>query len=243
MLVVAKVTIYNVSVDIGKNCEMARISENIRGPSKAMKKISVEIRQPGNATKLFKEIEKVISQKKEVIIRKRAIQAAHLIRDSIAENAPRQLYTNILLGEPLERFYNRNSGYDVSLSSGAQFHFSLKLSTHRFSKGTYQGWNPIYGLLNSNYGRKQISSPDGIPVAVYGGYRSRSKTKYNHPAYRFGHKGRYRGSVVVFPKTVREVSGTHWIEAAIDNSRGKINRILAGKLEYTKQKQKSRYWG
>lgn len=221
---------------------MANLS-NVKTTKSGMKRITVEISKPGTSTKIFKDIEKILAQEREKVIRQRAIQAAHFIRDEIANNAPRRLYREILLGEPLERFYNKNSGYDVKLDAGAQFEFVLKLSTNRFGKNKYSGWNPMWGLLNSNYGRRgfSVAGDSKIPVPDTEG-RRRKGTKYHHPKYGYGYENRYKNTKVVMVDRVGPVTGTNWIEQAVESGRRKINNILGGKKDYTKKLKMKRFW-
>jgi len=208
-----------------------------------MKKVKIAIKSPGDTTKLFKEINKATANARSKVIRKRAIDTAYFIRDSIAKNAPKRVYEDIIMGTPLERHYNYNSGFDVDLSASGSFEFTLKLSTHRLSSKQYGGYNPMWGLLVSNYGRGPITTSRDNPMPIADtSNQSNSKIDYNHPVYGLGYNNRYAGEKVAFVTHVKGVQGTHWIEQALQSSTRKANNILAGKTKYENRDTKDTYW-
>jgi hypothetical protein len=206
--------------------------------------VTVEIDDTGIKRKALRQIEKIIAEEREKEMRKRCIKAAHYVRDELADSAPKAVYKRILMGEPLERFYNKNTGYDIRMDSGAQFRFVLQLSTERFSGLQFKGWNPIWGLIVSSYGRAGISytrnGKGGIPIAVQSSRNSRKI--YNHPRFGTGYRGRYRGMSVAFVDRVAPVTGNNWIDQAVNSASAGAYAILAGK-EYKPRKQLSKYWG
>lgn len=205
---------------------------------------SFVIRSPGELTKVKKQILKTVANENAKQMRSKIIDSAYLIRDTVADNAPRPLYKRILMGEKLEKHENKNSGFDVKMEGSLNMSFQLQLSTSRFSKGTYKGWNPIIGLLNSNYGRKAITvsgaSGNLIPIPTED---TDSGKAYNHPRYGQGYGNRYKNSDVIFTDRVRAVQGTHWIEQGVNKASIKVNNIIAGRTTYGKRKTTNKYWG
>lgn len=202
---------------------------------------SFEIKRPGDLTAVAKKIEKMVANESAKTVRSRIIDSAYLIRDTVADSAPKPIYTRIILGEPLERFENKNSGFDVSLNSGMNMSFELRLSTSRFSKGRFSGYNPMIGLLNSNYGRRAFTiSGGGAPIPID---EVEGKKPYNHPTYGFGHNSMYEGKDVIFVKKIKGITGTNWIEEAVQKSSRKANNVLAGTTTYGKRRNLNRFWG
>jgi hypothetical protein len=198
---------------------------------------------PNNYQGALKFVNREIASLSSKEIRQRSIDTAYMIRDRTANNAPTATYARIIKGLPLERHYNYNSGFDFDLKANASYGFTLKVSTDNFSKGVYQNYNPIYGLLNSNYGRRKLYSKPRhkFPIAV--DRINQRGEKYNHPTMGHGYRGMYSRKEVLFVDTINPIIGTHWIERAVDSSKTKAKNILAGKTSYSKRTQKSLYWG
>lgn len=187
-----------------------------------------------NIRSLGKKISKATAPVREKEMRRRCIAAAKLVRDAIADNAPTSLYTRILQSEKLEREYNKNPGYDAKMEAGAKFTFVLKLSTRRFPVSQYKGYNPVWGMIVSNYGRRAIDvqKPNAIPIpvdsrtSIWNG-RTIKNRPYNHPQYGTGYQGRYAGKFVRFTQHVDAVVGTNWIEEGMDNAMTGIRAIIS----------------
>jgi len=183
---------------------------------------------------LGKLISKATAPHREKEMRKRCVAAAKLARDAIADNAPNTLYMRLLHSEKLERYYNKNPGYDIKMEAGAKFTFVLQLSTNRFPASLYKGYNPVWGLIVSNYGRRAIDvqSPSAIPLPTDSpvssrGTRTFKNKPYNHPKYGTGYQGRYSGKFVMFTRHVDAVVGTHWIEEGLRNAATGMKNILS----------------
>lgn len=207
-----------------------------------VKRMEVPMSKAGIGKKLFKQFEKEIAKAREVEMRRRCIQAAKLIRDEIADSAPKPIYRDLLLGEPLERYYNKNSGYDVRMDAGARFTFVLKLSVNRFLGSQYRGWNPVFGLYVSNYGRAAIVAEEGSAIPIASDEPGNSRKLYDHPQFGTGWGGRYQGKYVNFVKHVSPVQGTHWIENAVVSATRRANNVLSGKTGYAKNRDIDRRW-
>jgi len=205
-----------------------------------MKKFHIS---PNNYEQALRRINKEVAGLSSKEIRQRSIDTAYMVRDRIADNAPTATYAKIIKGLPLERYYNYNSGFDFDLKANASYGFTLKLSTENFSKGTYLNYNPIYGLLNSNYGRRRMYSKPRhkFPIAV--DCINQRGEKYNHPVFGHGYRGMYSNKEVLFLDKIDPIIGTHWIEKAVDSSKVKAGNIMSGKTFYSKRTKKSIYWG
>ena len=208
-----------------------------------MKTFEMGIGMPMTGAKILKEIEKTVAKQASKKVRKQIIDSAYLIRDTVADNAPNKTYKEILLGSPLERYYNYNSGFDVRLDRGMQARFVLKLSTDRFARGTYLGYNPIWGLIASNKGRDEKYIGKGkVPVPMDKPKNPKAKRPWNHPELGYGHKARYKERKVGFIDSIPGVKGTHWIEAGVLSASSKAANILGGRGTYTKRKTTETFW-
>ena len=210
---------------------------------KKMKSRAFNIRSPGDLTAVAKKIEKMVATKSSAEVRSNIIDSAYFIRDHVARQAPKKTYENIIMGLPLEKYENKNSGFDVKLNSSMSNEFILKVSTANFSRGTYKNYNPAMGLLVSNYGRDaiQTSINNKIPIPDTKG-ESDSKTPYNHPIYGTGYNNMYANKKVIFTTHVKAVSPSYWIESAVQEASGKANNILAGAKDYAKRKTTNMFW-
>lgn len=155
----------------------------------------------------------------------------------MANSAPNQIYKDVIMSLPLEKHTNYNSGYDVKIATGAKFEFFLKLSTEWYEKRmSYKGWNPVWGIIVSDRGRKSITvtrtivtkngtrTVGGIPIPVD---ESRTSTKdYDHPTRGRGYNDMYADSKVAFVKTLRAIQGTNWIRDAVENSKAEVIQAL-----------------
>lgn len=208
-----------------------------------MYRAEFSLRSPGKNTNTAKMIEKAIASLREREMRSRCIQAAYLARDAVAENAPKPMFTKLLYGEKMERFYNKNSGYDVRMDAGASFNFVLKMSTNRFATPHYRGYNPVWAMIVSDAGRRAIDVglDTAIPVptdvesyvATSGGrWREKKNKPYDHPSFGMGYRNKYAGKYVQFTRHVDAVTGTGWIDAGLQGAATKINNIIAGKTTY-----------
>lgn len=193
--------------------------------------IELSLRKPAKNSRAMREINRLIADERESLLRKRCIQAAQYVRDAVADNAPKPIFKQVLQSEKLERFYNKNPGYDLKMEAGARMTFVLELSTNRFSLSQFKGWNPVWGILVSNYGRGEINvqKPSAIPIPTM----SVTKRLYEHPRFGYGYGNMYNGMYVKFTQHVDAVVGTHWIEDGVRTSYGKVGRILSGKEKYT----------
>jgi len=206
---------------------------------KKIRNRSFQINASGDFKKIVKKMEKAMAGDASREVRARIIESAYYIRDAVASNAPKAIYGDIIQGTPLEKFENRNSGFDVSLDSNMNANFELSLSTMRFSKSEYKGYNPIIGLLVSNYGRGPITASGGkkIPIPSDDG-----KTAYDHPVYGTGYNSMYADKKVKFVKSVAGVSGSFWIEAGVQGASAEARRILADKSDYKVKSTTNTYW-
>ena len=193
----------------------------------------------GNFRGFGKKINAIVAGEREKVMRGRCIAAAKLARDSIADNAPSTLFMRLLHSEKLEREYNKNPGYDMKMEAGAKFSFVLKLSTNRFPKSQYGNYNPVWGMIVSNYGRRAIDvmPPNAMPIPVDFSKDSRGRKlkRYMHPEYGTGYQGRYSGKFVYFATHVDAVAGTNWMEEGLRNAHNGIRGILKGDIEISRE--------
>lgn len=212
--------------------------------SSGMKRVRITISRRGSTAKeAFKEIEKLAAQKRAGDVRRRIIASAHYVRDHIIDAAPRESFKKLLLGMPVEKYEHYNSGFDMNISAGGQVSFYLMLSTGRFNKNKFQGYNPVWGLLVSAYGRKAIVASDPkhpIPIPV--NLLAANGREYNHPKFGTGWGNRFAGMGVIFRKSVAAVEGTDWIDNAVKNAKTHAMRILGGK-RYKGYKAQESWWG
>ncbi len=210
---------------------------------KKIKNRGFKIKSPGDLSQVSKKIEKALATKSSAEVRSNIIDSAYFIRDHVASRAPKKVFEDIIMGLPLEKYENKNSGFDVKLDSSMSSEFILKVSTANFSRGTYLNYNPVAGLLVSNYGREAIDTDinNKIPIPDTKGM-SNSKTPYDHPIYGTGYGGRYNNAKVVFTTHVDAVPASHWIEEAVEEASRKANNILAGKTDYSKRNTTNMFW-
>lgn len=193
----------------------------------------------GNFRGFGKAVNALVAKEREKVMRGRCIAAAKLARDAIADNAPSSLFTRLLQSEKLEREYNKNPGYDMKMEAGAKFSFVLKLSTNRFPASRFGNYNPVWGMIVSNYGRRAIdvAPPSAMPIPVDSSRdaKGRKLKRYNHPRFGTGYNGMYSGRYVKFTTHVDAVQGTGWMEEGLRNAHYGIKAILKGDIAVSRE--------
>ena len=173
------------------------------------------------------KIKSTLGDQRKKILRKEAIRRAHVVIDTIAENAPSQRISDFIHSLQIEKRFLFGSGYNYDLSATGEARFSLVVNPQ------YQG-DVAWALLVSNYGRGPVIAKGKNILAVPTSHKYLAATRRGEPVtydesrlrtYKAGKFPRsFEGKYLMIVKRVAAVEGEHWIEDSLKEAEAKLSR-------------------
>lgn len=164
---------------------------------------------------------------KDKLLRQTSIKAARLIRSNIAEMASTisPAGADIISKLKIEKRESWGSGHNLAFTDNGSVRYRMVLNPSKMGYTSAIGRNPVWALLVSNYGRKQVDAKADSWLAIATqDEQFAAKGKGGLPIEHRGDSSWY----VCFCKSAGAVTGSNWMQSTVTASIPAVIQIMKG---------------